>query len=115
MQDFMEQEILPLGIWTQAANETQKWQWEIHSPGGQSHLLVFRSAIPHPLISALALTETCKTGDWLAVQLRCSASLEVPTVLICHVLSMMTPTLEVTCILSKFRWAKLYMDRNFSA
>lgn len=45
MQDFTEQEILPLGAWTQEADAIQRWQWEIHSPGAQSHLLVFRSAV----------------------------------------------------------------------
>ena len=46
LQAFQEQDIVPLGSWDKAANGRQKWQWRIHSPGAQSHLLIFRSVCP---------------------------------------------------------------------
>ena len=36
---------MPLGHWSNAADGRQQWQWQIHSPGAASHLLVFRSAM----------------------------------------------------------------------
>ena len=67
MQDFLEQDVVPLGVWTQAGDSTQEWQWDIHSPGAQSHLLVFRSATPHPMCPHSLDTDVYVLG-LLAVQ-----------------------------------------------
>ena len=44
LQDFKEQDVVPLGHWSNATDGRQQWQWEIYSPGAESHLLIFRSA-----------------------------------------------------------------------
>ena len=36
---------MPLGHWRNATDGHQQWQWQIHSPGAESHLLIFRSAM----------------------------------------------------------------------
>ncbi|CAK0770461.1 hypothetical protein CVIRNUC_003769 [Coccomyxa viridis] len=67
-EDFKEQDVVPLGHWSNATDGRQQWQWEIYSPGAESHLLIF-SEVSMPesgvmqLCNALAKCERYTPGD----------------------------------------------------